>query len=80
LLRVRGKQRWIKRQDNAFSQPTCPNAIKPLLPKTETCENAKAVMHIASRITYYFIELMWLATSLQGQLMNCRLFEGGLSV
>ncbi|KAG7410267.1 hypothetical protein Forpi1262_v017751 [Fusarium oxysporum f. sp. raphani] len=30
-----------------------PNGIKALLPETQTCDNAKVVMHFASRIAYY---------------------------
>jgi hypothetical protein len=36
-----------------FLNSHCPNVITPLLPETrQTCDNAKAVMHFASRIAH----------------------------
>jgi hypothetical protein len=31
-----------------FLNSHCPNVIKPLLPETQTCDNAKVVMHFVT--------------------------------
>ncbi|KAH7194964.1 hypothetical protein DER44DRAFT_794030 [Fusarium oxysporum] len=49
-------------------------------PSAYCCLILKPVVILKAIIAHYFVELMWLATSLQGQLMNCRLFEGSPSV
>ncbi|KAM5521563.1 hypothetical protein FOXYSP1_15454 [Fusarium oxysporum f. sp. phaseoli] len=50
------------------------------IPSAYCCLILKPAAILKAVIAHYFVELMWLATSLQGQLMKCRLFEGSPSV
>jgi hypothetical protein len=49
-------------------------------PSAHCCLILKPAAILKEIIAHYFVELIWLATSLQGQLMNCHLFEGSPSV